>query len=289
MDRFSIKEIEILTGIKAHTLRIWEKRYGIIQPLRTETNIRYFSDEQLRKILNISTLNKAGVKISKISKLTEKQLVEEIKWLTQQRNHNVYFDRLTLCMFNYDPVAFNEIFADCLQAFGLTGTVNQILFPFLNQVGLMWGNKEILPSNEHFISHQVRQKLFAEIDNITLKPEDSGSVVLFLPQHEFHEIGLLFAYYNLKSLGKNAIYLGSNVPDQSLEECCAKTKPAQLVTYFSSGISEEDLDVQLKIWAKMLPKTTIYFAGNRLEFEQKQIPENCIFLSNMEELVAAFS
>lgn len=288
MDRFSIKEIELLTGIKAHTLRIWEKRYGIIKPFRTNTNIRYFTDEQLRKILSISTLNKAGLKISKIAELTESDIAREIIKLTDQNDPNVYFDRFTVCMYDFDATTFNDIFNECVGKMGLQATVLDIIFPFMNHIGVMWGNNEISPANEHFISNMVREKILGAIDDLPNISDQSKPVVLFLPQHESHELGLIFAYYQLKSNGVKTIYLGSNVPDQSLKNAVDQLKPRGLVTSFFKRSGNNELLSQLQTWSSWDKQMSVCFAGVRSEVELESLPANCHYLSSINDLDEKF-
>lgn len=284
MDRFSMKEIELLTGIKAHTLRIWEKRYGIIKPMRTDTNIRYFTDEQLRKILNITTLNKAGIKISKIANLGEDEIAHEIKKLSKANDSNVYFNRLTICMYGYEPAQFDEIFDECVEKLGFTASMKDIFLPFLNQIGMMWGNKEISPSNEHFISNMVRKKIFSAIDALPQVENPKGAVLLFLPQHESHELGILLGYYQLKNKGYKAIYLGSNLPDESLKEAVDFLEPRALVTGFYRRMDKENLLNYLNTWDKWGEHLPIYFAGNIDEVSMEELPKKCHHLATLSAL-----
>ncbi len=288
MDRFSIKEIELLTGIKAHTLRIWEKRYGIVKPLRTDTNIRYFSNDQLRKILNISTLNKAGLKISKIARLNEDGITAEIKKLARQNNTNVYFDRLTVCLYRFDAAEFHSVYAACVEQWGTWKTIHTILFPFLNHIGMLWGSKEIMPTNEHFISNLVRQKIFGAIDALPEPPAGDKPVVLFLPQHENHELGLLFACYYLKRKGVRTIYLGSNVPDTSLLDTIQQLQPSALVTTFFKGFGNDQVLNYLHEWTSAAEDTAVYFSGNGIQVEGVSYPDKCYYLEKVEDLESYF-
>ena len=227
--QYSIKDIEYLTGIKAHTLRIWESRYGIVIPNRSDSKIRWYSDDQARELLNISVLIKNGYKISKVSKLTTKEIHNALDDLFKGSiEKNAYADaaisRLIQAALTYDVVGFNTVYDDAIRRFGLLDGYGEIIYPLLVKIGLMWNKNEMIPSQEHFISNIIKQKIFSSINATQSKEEPTETWTLFLPQDERHEIGLLFAYFVLKVFNKKVVYLGQDVPHASVKDVVEVTK-----------------------------------------------------------------
>ncbi len=236
MASYSIKELEKLSGIKAHTIRIWEKRYKIIKPSRTQTNIRFYSDEDLRKILNISILNQSGIKISKIANLDANELSDKVLDLCLDINNtNAQIENLIVSMFELDEAKFINILSNAVIKSGFEDAIERIIFPFLKRIGVLWQTGTVAPAQEHFISNLIRQKLIVAIDNIVL-PTDSSrkTVTFFLPEKEMHELGLLFYSYIARKEGFEVIYLGSSVPVADLATIL-KVKPNTI--FFTSLIS----------------------------------------------------
>jgi MerR family transcriptional regulator, light-induced transcriptional regulator len=213
MNAFTIRDLENLSGVKAHTLRIWEQRYNFLRPARTCTNIRYYSNQQLKTILNIALLNKHGFKISHISRMPPNEICEKILSLNdpcavQARIVNELIHE----MVDLDMERFECIISSHIQAKGIERTVMQILFPFLEKIGILWQTGHINPAQEHLVCNIIRQKLVVAIETSVTHLKLDKTVLLFLPEGEHHELGLLFMYYLLKSRGASTIYLGANVP-----------------------------------------------------------------------------
>ncbi len=220
MAQYSIKDLEHLTGIKAHTIRIWEKRYGIIQPERTETNIRYYCDEDVRRLINISILNQHGFKISHIARFSDVEIKEKVLYLTKDScQDEAQIKALTVAMINLDENRFNEILSRAIIARGFEDAFMNIVFPFLNRIGVLWQTGAINPGQEHFIANLIRQKIIANIDaqNAT-KHSNSKRFILFLPEGELHELGLLFIAFLIKNRGHELLYLGQHTPLESVAE-----------------------------------------------------------------------
>ncbi|AWH85384.1 MerR family transcriptional regulator [Flavobacterium album] len=211
---FTIKDLENLSGIKAHTIRIWEKRYNILEPLRTDTNIRYYDVANLQKILNISTLNSFGYKISSLAKIPDDkipQLVKEVLSKKSLANHVV--NNFKLAMMNFDQSLFLTTYESVLKDRTFGEIFHEYFIPLLAEIGMLWQTETITPSHEHFISYLIKQKLASETERISLKePKDDRTYVLYLPEGEIHEIGLMFLNYELQLNGYKAIYLGESVP-----------------------------------------------------------------------------
>jgi DNA-binding transcriptional MerR regulator len=225
--KFSISDIEGLIGIKAHTIRAWEARYNLVPPKRTPTNIRFYDEDDLKLLLNIVTLNEKGYKISRIAKMSKEQIADLVtQFQSDWNNDTVQVLRLSEATLHYDEIAFSEILAGCIEEFGLTKTMDLVLFPFMKKVGMLWQTGAIDPSQEHFASNLIRDKIIVEIDKID-KPvkKDPKRFLLFLPEAEMHETGLLFARYLLKSCGMDTLYLGQEIPYTDIKKVIVAYKP----------------------------------------------------------------
>jgi DNA-binding transcriptional MerR regulator len=233
---FSIKDLECFTGIKAHTIRIWEQRYGILEPQRTDTNIRKYSDGDLRRLLNVSMLNEMGYKISKIAGMSEGEITQVILDYLQRENSDKHFQQmLKIAMVNYDEELFNQVTEQYVKDHGMKLTFTHLFVPFLYQIGLLWQAGAICPSNEHFISNLIRQKLICKIEHLPLAgPSAEKTFVLYLPQQEIHDISLLMLHYLLREAGNRTIYLGISVPFEDLEQVTARLGDVHFVSIFTT-------------------------------------------------------
>ncbi len=252
MEYYQIADLEHLTGIKAHTIRIWEKRYNLIDPHRTDTNIRYYDNEHARKLLNISSLINAGYKISKIAVLSDEELnkliLESAKAADEDGITGNLINTLTSSMLTYDEVSFEKTFSSSLTRLGMYNTFLKVIYPFLFRVGSLWRANETMPAQEHFASGIVRRKLMSAIDGLPSPSKKNKKFILFLPPNEWHEIGLLFAEYIIRSNGFAVVNLGQNVPYDNLLEVASTTKSSHAITFF---ISRRDADV-IKLQIKQL-------------------------------------
>ncbi len=232
---YSIQDLEELSGVKAHTIRIWEKRYNLLVPERTATNIRLYSDNDLRKLLNVSTLINLGLKISKISELSELEIGEKIEehLLPEKtdKQTELFINNLISAGITFDTFRFDSTFSSAILRFGLRDTYTKVLLPVLIRIGLMWGKNQIVPAQEHLISNLIKQKLFAGIDGLPLNTSPKKKYLLFLPPNENHEIGLLLSYYLLKQAGHRVYYLGANVPINNLNIAVKSTNPDFIVFF----------------------------------------------------------
>lgn len=215
---FTIKDLENISGIKAHTIRIWEKRYNLLQPKRTDTNIRYYSSENLKKLLNIVLLNKNNFKISKIAALSD----EEITLKSRELAFNFAIideaiNSLKLSMFQFDKILFNNTYNNLLHKKTFREVFKEVFMPFLNHIGLLWQTETLLPAHEHFISNLISQKIQINTEKLQYNINDTNKTfVLFLPENEIHELGLLYLNYELVLRGHHTIYLGQSLPLNNL-------------------------------------------------------------------------
>lgn len=243
MNSYHISDLERLTGIKAHTLRVWERRYKLIQPHRTDTNIRYYDDEQVKKLLKVSSLLEHGFKISKISALSEKQLNLQIQELEKVAPGDVittnFINDLTAAMLTFDEPGFEKTFSSAVVRFGMYEAMVKVIYPFLKRTGLMWSSNETMPVQEHFATAIIRRKLIVAIDGLPSPSKKSRSFILFLPTEEWHETGLLLSDYLIRAKGYKTIYLSQNVPIGNLQEVINNIRPTHLLTLY---ISRQDLD-----------------------------------------------
>lgn len=235
MEGYSIQYLEQLTGIKAHTIRVWEQRYNLLQPLRTPSNVRLYHDEDLKKVLRISTLLNAGYKIGDLAFLSEEQINNRINELTYA---NLESDKLDFAHINslitatmeYNEVAFDKTYHEIVKLYGLKHVYMNIIHPFLVRIGALWNVGDIMPAQEHFISNLIRQKLYAAIDNTPLNL-NGEHWVLYLPENEEHETGLLFANFLLRLSGKKTIYLGQRVPQENVATVVNTVKAKGIVCF----------------------------------------------------------
>lgn len=226
MNSFTIKELENLSGIKAHTIRIWEQRYHFLKPKRTDTNIRKYTNEELKTILNIALLNKYGFKISHIDKMNQEEINDKILSLGDFRAvQERLINSLVQEMADLDMEKFEKILNAQIVAKGVERTVMQVIFPFLEKIGILWQTGNINPAQEHLVSNIIRQKLVLGIEKVVPATRIEKTVLLFLPEDEHHELGLLFLNYLLKSRGAKTIYIGANIPLADVEEVIRLKKP----------------------------------------------------------------
>ena len=242
---YSIADLEKFSGIKAHTIRMWEQRYDLLVPHRTDTNIRFYDDDQLRKLLNVAVLVRCGMRISQIAKLSEEEMATELEERTKDPHSNTSYARetnaLLMSALTYDEDVFHRTFADCLMRFGLEDTYTRVLSPVLFRTGLMWSKSEMEVCQEHFISNLIRQKLFTAADKLANPKENAKTWVLFLPEQEEHEIGLLYANFLIRQYGGKVVYLGARVPMKDLAENIERN-PDYMLTFLKHSASVEWMD-----------------------------------------------
>ena len=234
MITYSVAQVEALTGIKAHTLRIWERRYDFLDPKRTPTNIRYYSDEQLKQLLNFGILVRNGYRISKLNKMTDEQVYEEVtKVLADPTSESSdEMKGLTLSMLEMNEEDFDNIFERQVIRKGFLRTITETIYPFLQYVGVLWTTNKAMVAQEHYISNLIRQKLIAAIERLSIPQKGSPSLVLFLLEGEEHEIGLLLASFMAKEMGWKVYYLGQGVPVVNIKKVIDIAEPNLMMTMF---------------------------------------------------------
>lgn len=282
---YSISDLEKLSGIKAHTIRIWEKRYGIVIPRRTETNIRYYTSEDLKRLLNISLLNQHGYKISDISGMSPEELSNQVASVAMAHSDNRE-KRLLLSLLEMDEPLFTKVFGDVVDEEGFEGAMVKVVFPFFHQIGIMWQVGTINPAQEHFFSNLVRAKIIAATDALTSPDDDeAAAVILFLPEDELHEIGLLFYNYAFRKRGYKTIYLGQSVPYESLARIYSVSSPHIVVTGITSPILPEPFLNFCKRICAQAGQATVYFTGPVPDPNAPGIPANARFIDDLRQLL----
>lgn len=281
MGKYSIRELEQLSGIKAHTIRIWEKRHKLVSPNRTGTNIRFYSDDDLKKIINVSLLNQHGFKISKIVDLSLEELNQKVAEISSaQADTEIFIDQLILAMIDLEEEKFEGIVTQLSQRFGFERTVLEIIYPFLEKIGVLWQTGNINPAQEHFISHLIRQKIIAAIDQLPLPPKTNPRIVLFLPESELHEIGLLFFHYVVKKEGFRTYYLGQTVPYEDLKAICSIHKPCYIITQLTSVPPASEVQNFLNTICRDLPESVVLASGYAVKKAALTVPSNLRIFHN---------
>lgn len=289
--RYSIKDLEQLSNIKAHTLRIWEQRYGMLKPQRTDTNIRYYTDNELRYVLNVSLLNQNGFKISKIALLSPETIEREVKRITNSKSdHESQISALVIAMIDLNEIAFNKIFNDSILRLGFENTIIQIIFPFLDKIGNLWITGSIRPLHEHFISNLIRQKLIVNIDAHPKQVKTNAKkFLLFTPENEIHELALLFNYYLLKSRNHDVVYIGLNIPLHDLISVFNHQQPDYLVSCFTIHPKGEVLKNYLGILSKNFKNSKLIVSGYQIRNFKGNLPQNVIRISDIHSFVEYIS
>ncbi len=285
MDNFSISELQQFSGIKAHTIRIWEQRYHALQPNRSEGNTRYYDSQQLRRLLNIVSLMNGEHKISELCAMTDKELFKLLdRSLAQTSQPYEYFISLMIASaLEYDELQVDKIFSTALLRFGLRETYISILYPALVRFGLMWARDTLRPAHEHFITALFRQKILTATDSLPL-PTSKEMWMLLLPQNEFHETGLLFANFLIRQSGRKVIYLGADVPLESLKEAVKALGPTCLLLFLVRKNDSEYDEELVKHFNRHFSDPSIYIACEPPRLGGSKKIKNVTALHSVQEL-----
>lgn len=288
MNMFSISQLEQYSGIKAHTIRIWEKRYNALKPLRSEGNTRYYDNSQFRRLLNISSLINSGYKVSELCRMTDLQLFKQIEknlnsYLGQDDIEHYSISQLITAGILFDENHFDKIFSHCLLRYNLKTIYIKIIYPMLDRIGLMWASDALPPAQEHFISNLIRQKFSSAIDLVPKTSSPKGSWLLFLPENEFHEIGLLFAHYLIKISGKKVYYFGANVPNENLTQTIKIINPDNLLFFLVHYDRPENAQQYVNSLIRNFKKQKIHIAGNKNLIENLSLGKEIKWHQSIED------
>ncbi|MDQ3290275.1 MAG: MerR family transcriptional regulator [Bacteroidota bacterium] len=284
MGQYSIKELEQLTGIKAHTIRIWELRYGILKPKRSETNIRTYDDDDLKHILNVSLLNQNGYKISKIACMSPCQIGSAILSLSDSKEECPHqISSLVSAMIEMNEEWFDKVLSTVILQKGFENAVNHLVLPFLKKIGILWQTGNINPAHEHFVSNIIRQKFIVAIDGqIIPSGSDVPRFILFLPEGELHEMGLLFMQYLLRARQMRVLYLGQNLPMADLIKAYEGFRPDYFCTIITSVPARDELQAYLNELSGQFPKGKFFVSGYQFVCNEITLPTYFKYFNDLQ-------
>jgi len=285
MAEYKIKDLENLTGIKSHTIRIWEKRYRILSPDRTDTKIRTYSDSELTHLLTVSMLNRNGIKISKIAKLSQEDMNKLLWDIKVNKEPEYSMDKLLLSLVSLDEELFKETLANLLESEGLEKTFTNHLIPFLDRIGIMWLIGSVNPAQEHFMSNLIRQKIISEIDKQEIPVSTEKSVLMYLPEHEWHEMSLLFYHFLLRSKGVPTFYLGQSLPYESLVECIEKLKPNYILSSWLTAVDEKLVVSYFKKLKSDYPNLDVFAGGPQIKANSTALKKYIIEVNDLASIM----
>jgi methanogenic corrinoid protein MtbC1 len=291
--KFSIKDLENLTGIKAHTIRIWEKRYNLLSPARTDTNIRYYDLESFQKLLNVTYLNNNGYKISKIATLDNSQIPILVREIASQNNIEAHaINSFKLSMLNFDQILFYNTYNSLLKEKSFTIIFYDIFIPLLTEIGLLWQTGTITPAHEHFLITLIRQKILVNTENIQSKKTNKSkkTFVLYLPDNEIHELGLMFLNYEIVVKGYHSIFLGQSVPLKSLIDILKYYDDIVFISYFTVKPEKQEIDNYIKEFDKTIlqnSNTEYWILGQMLShLDLENLPKKIKAFKSIKSVVS---
>lgn len=263
MEQYTLNDLERLTGIKADTIRMWEQRFRTTNPQRTTTNRKWYTGEDLRKLINIAVLKSSGIRISDIAAMTLDELETRSAELSKDNfSPDMLTSSLIIAMTKFDEAAVNQILLRSVIRNGFEKTFSSVVFPFLHKVGVLWHTGSVSVGAEHFISNIFRQRLIVALDNqIPATTSGSRKILMFLPEGEYHELGLLYYAYILRSLGHKVLYLGQSTPLSTLTGASEKWNPEILITGSLSALPFEDPDKFIDELITLSPGKMIILCG----------------------------
>ncbi len=286
MNAFTIKDLENLSGIKAHTIRIWEQRYNFLKPQRTTTNIRYYTNDELKTVLNIALLNKYGFKISHIDRMQPTEIKERILSLGDAKAiQERVVNELVQEMVDLEIDRFEKIISNYISIKGIERAVLQIIFPFLEKIGILWQTGHIHPAQEHLVTNVIRQKLIVAIEGVSPLIQLNKKFLLFLPEGEHHELGLLFMYYLLKNRGAKVIYLGANVPVKDVEHIVKLKEPDFTFVHLTATCPNFNFERFLHHAEQRFNNIPTIISGQLTQQYKKKVPVNVHFKRSLTEVM----
>jgi MerR family transcriptional regulator, light-induced transcriptional regulator len=282
---FTIRELESLTGIKAHTIRIWEQRYGFLKPSRTQTNIRTYNNEELKTLLTVALLNKFGYKISRIDEMLPVHRDQAVMQLPQQEAYTENLVNVLLGhMIDIKNIEFEDVLNGYIREYGTERTITTIIFNFLEKIGILWQTNKIIPVQEHIVSNIIRQKLVGAIDDLPFVSRESPLFLLLLPEDEHHEMGLLYVYYLLKKNNLPVLYLGCNVPAKDVKYLFQVKSPRYLYLHLTTFPKGQSLSKYLSQLAGESPDVTILLSGTIARAQSQNFPPNVKFFQSISDV-----
>ena len=291
MANYSIRDLAKLSGIKAHTIRIWEQRYSIIEPKRTASNIRYYTDQDLKFLMNIAFLNRKGIRISKIAKLSKDEINAEVDKLSQtEAEHTDNFQGLAMAMMELDEPKIGKILTKCFSQNGVEDTILNVLVPFLEKASLLWLTGSISSMHEQFSSCVIRRRILTEITKLKIKKGQVGpKVLLYLPEGDQQELYLMFVQYLLKKRNIDIVYLGTKVVIEDLQLAASIHKPNYIYTIISERHKCYVPESYIGRLSEGMELPHLLVSGFQHRPKQSESPDNVTVLEDLNELVEFFS
>lgn len=282
---YSIKDIEQLSGIKAHTIRIWEQRYAIVTPQRTPSNIRYYTEEDLKHVLNIALLNRNGYKISKIAKMSPGEIIDKVRSISKlSQDHSTQLDALTLAMIDMNEYDFDRIIRDNTERYGFEHVMIEIILPFLEKLTILWMTGSTTPAQENFITFLIRQKIISATDSIQLGPTSvtAAKSLIYLPEGDNQELLILFLQYMMRVRGIPTIYLGTDVPLDNIEMAYKLQEPKYIFTFLNESFSADSARQYIDVLQRICPESQVLLSGYAGVVYHDAFPSSCTILNDIE-------
>lgn len=289
MTLYSIKDLEYLSGIKAHTIRIWEKRYHLLDPNRTDTNIRSYSDHDVRRILNVALLIKNGYKISNVAAFDESKLQAEVLRINRNlTDPEKNIDQLLFHTVNLDTFGFEQLLDKIIGEFGFSKTIHQVIFPFFERIGILWQAGSIFTAHEHFVSNLVRNRLIRETGKFE-RNESAQTVLFFLRENEWHELSLLYFNFLAAQAGLRCVYLGQSLPFEDLSNLLINSEFDFVCTSFIQAIEKPELEQYLANLSLVFNRNKILIAGRQIIIHKPKLPSNVLLIKNSSDFIKKIS
>lgn len=286
---YSIRDMEVISGVRAHTIRMWERRYSLLKPWRTDTNIRYYDDRDLRRLMNIAFLVARNYKISRIAQLEDDHLRKLVLAQEEQSpDDEAYIGRLVMYMLHFESRQFSHLLDEVIVRFGFDEAVFRVVFPFLRKVGIFWQVGSVYPAQEHFISSLIRHRFICELEKWQKEAAGELTILFFLHENEMHDLLLLFYAVMAARRGFRILYLGQNVPLQDLGQMATITPIDYVMTVFTNAIEDSQLASLVSGMALQLPGKRFIVTGARLKQHQLTLPEGFTVIGDNKDLSRLF-
>ncbi len=288
MNSFTISQLQSYSGISVHSIRAWEKRYSALKPGRSEGNTRYYNGNQLRRLLNIAGLMNSEYKISELCAMPDAKLFELVSERLESKaatdNDEFMISQMVAAALEFNELLFEKIFSRAIIGYGVEGTYLKVIYPALHRMGVMWAAERIAPAQEHFVTNLIRQKLDTSVDVLPVNSSSKNHWLLFLPENEFHEIGLLFANYLVRNSGHRCTYLGANVPFDALKDAVKMIKPTSLLCFLVLA-KEKNTDLELiRLMLKSFNEQKVFVAAEENRLKGIKFSERFIALKSVNDL-----
>jgi DNA-binding transcriptional MerR regulator len=270
MQSFSIRSIELLTGIKAHTLRVWEARYNFFKAPRKESQQRFYTNEDLQKLLCISFLYHNGWKVSKIARLTDEEIREEVERVVlHENNYPSSLQKLLQASVDFNEASFRTVLNELIDVIGFERTVSEICYPFLQKIGMLWDTNRVIPAQEHFSTYIIQNRIISETEKFSETQNGQPEIILFCPENEHHELPLLYLNYILRKNGWRVLYLGANVKTEDLQEAARLPGIRYLYLHLITNFTGFLVDDYFEVLHKLHPDKLIFASGKSVEQSQR--------------------